>query len=467
VALPSPDSTTEAPAFRVMVALVVLALLTRGLCLYFGPWQDPNRAKNPDTNRFLILAENLRRYHTFGMHEEEGLPWRLIAEIRAGNGTLPPADANGLRPESLRTPGYPLFLAAIESCGGSLRAILLAQCLLGGLLCYPVMVIAWSLRLRPLGVYVTGLLWAVHPALVVYDNVLLSEAAFNGAAILALYLATRESGRWPLFGSGCLLGAAALVRPFGLYYLPAALALAWPSPRPRRQLLWLLAPACLAAGGWMLRNWSVGEGPNLTSTVNLTALYHAAAYTRSEARGEDWLEHWQKEVRALAGELQEQVQPGEDVYAAAGRLARQQMLAHPVAAGRVFAKALIQTLISHSTGQLNALLGIPYQPTGLFSKFVFRETANVQSPPLAVVLVPLLWMLLNVSLVLGGLAACVRLLRRREWRLLLVAGATVVIFAVATLPAGGLERYRLPFMLPLFLLNASWFGVQRVEPKPP
>ena len=126
-------SSARAPSLtiRQMICLFALALTPRLLLLFLGPWQHPGRAFQADSYRYLLLAEALRRHHSFGLPEPKGLMHQSIARLRAENGTLPPADADGLRPESFRTPGYPAFIAAIESLGGSVRAVLAIQCLMG------------------------------------------------------------------------------------------------------------------------------------------------------------------------------------------------------------------------------------------------------------------------------------------------------------------------------------------------
>src|SRR5262249_43900903 len=143
-----------------LVFLFGLGLVPRLLLLGFGPWQDPERAMQPDSYRYLLLAENLRDHQTFGLLGPGGLMHQSIVRLRAANGTLPPSDQNGLRPESFRTPGYPVFIAIIQFLGGGIRTVLLVQCLMGAAVAVLAALIGQSLGLSTRAAFLVGLLWA-------------------------------------------------------------------------------------------------------------------------------------------------------------------------------------------------------------------------------------------------------------------------------------------------------------------
>src|SRR5205807_1715202 len=104
---------------------------------------------------------------------------------------------------------------------------------LGALLPGLVVSIAAALGLSRRGAITAGVLWALHPALVFYDVMILSENTFNFCAVLGLACAARSTSTGGNLLAGVALGCASLVRPLGLLYLPAALALAW-RPQPTR-----------------------------------------------------------------------------------------------------------------------------------------------------------------------------------------------------------------------------------------
>jgi hypothetical protein len=443
-----------------------MALAPRAALLFYGPWSQPGRALQPDSVRYFQLAENLRRFHTFGLSQEEGLGHENLAALRAGNGTLPAADANGLRPESFRTPGYPLFIAFIQECGGGIRAILIVQCLLGSLLACMVASVARRLGLSIRGTVLAGMIWALHPGLIVFDCVVLTESLFNAVAITALAFAERSRSPFGTMASGGLLGLATLVRPLGLFYLPAALALAWPGLRWR----WLAIPSLIVAAGlppwlWAMRNDAVGEGFRVTTVPEVNLLFYTTAYSISEERGEDWLQSWPDRVNELTLQLKTRLKPGEDVPKAARGLALEQLAARPKTLAKVEAKSLVKLAVDHSMGIAADLLGLSYQPTGLFSRLVLGEptgdgndgeAARQGTGKSAKVMfgVALAWTGLNLVLTLAALLGMIAAVRRHSWRLLFGCGLTLLLFAIAT-GSVGLERFRLPMMLLILVLTGS------------
>jgi hypothetical protein len=454
----TPPKAVAGLSVRSLAALFAIALLARLALLVAGPWTHPERALLPDSARYLLLADNLRRFGTFGKAEEDGLAHRALATLRAANGTLPPPDVNGLRPESFRTPGYSVFLAAIRMSVDDLRVVLVVQCFLGALLACAVALIAHGLGVPAFGAWLAGLLWAVHPALVLYDELILSESLFNAAAVGGLLLLTRRAPAAVLFG-GVFLGLATLVRPLGFLYLPAAAVLLWKReghrfPAIAVTVLLALAPSAL----WAWRNQSVGEGFRVSTVGDVNLLYYTAGYAFSEERGEDWLRSWPARVEELSAKLQQRLVPGEDVFLSARRLALDEIQARPVAVARVYAKALVKLAVDHSFGDMARLLGISYQPSGLFSRLVLRESSAAAgtSPALWATLG---WVSFNLAIMIGSLVGAVVALRRRSWGLLFACLLPIALFALAT-GSVGLERFRLPMLLPLLVLVGNTAGAR-------
>jgi hypothetical protein len=430
------------------------------LFLFLGPWQHPGRAFQPDSYRYLLLAETLRKHHTFGLPEPEGLVHQSIVKLRAENGTLPPADADGLRPESFRTPGYPAFIAGIESLGGTVRAVLAIQCLMGAAMAYLAAFIGQSLGLSVRSAFLVGLFWALHPGLIVFDMVLLTESLFNGVIVIALFSACRFRPPLCLIGAGVLLGVATLVRPLGLLYVPAVLAVAWPRlPSKFLGMMILVVAAGLLPGLWAFRNQVRGEGFRLTTVGDLNLLYYTAAYSISEEQGEDWLQSWPNRVQELTDRLRSRLTPGEDVVAAARRLALDEIRNRPGAAARVQVKSWLKLFFDHSLPTVADSLGLFYQPSGLFNDLLSSDdttSSRQQESSPALRIAALTWMSLNALIALAALAGVVQALRKHQWRILIFSGVSILLFTLAT-GSVGLERFRLPMMLPLFVLAANLF----------
>jgi hypothetical protein len=321
--------------------------------------------------------------------------------------------------------------------------------------------IARTFGLSPRGALAAGALWALHPGLVVYDNYFMTEGVFNVLAVAGLFFMARPRAPWNGLVGGACLGLAGLVRPLAILYLPMAVALAF----RHRTLRGATAAVCCAtallpSALWAWRNQAVGEGFRVTTVGDLNLLYYSAAYATSEERGEDWLDSWPTRVPELSARLEQEVGPGEDVSAAARRLAVKELRARPGAAVRVQVKSAVKLFVDHSVPSLHHLLGLPYNSTGVFSRWVLRERSDTASTSWGPLLLSLSWLGLNALTFLAALAGAVLAWRRRLYLLAGTCALTVVLFTLAT-GSVGLERMRLPILLPLSLLVG---GVFRIPP---
>jgi hypothetical protein len=449
--------------------LVLLTLLAFGLrltLLAFGPGQESSRGKYEDSWRMVLLAENLRRFGSYGKEHEDGLVHKAIARLRADNGTLPAPDPNGLRPESFRPPGYPFFYAAAQSLCSDDRLVLLLQALWGAFLPALVVNIVQALGVSRRGAFVAGGLWALHPALVLFDCAFLTESLFNALAITGLVLLGRSRSPGHLAGGGLLLGLAGLVRPLAILYAPLALALAYRRGRGVLQPALLLGCLMvLPSGLWALRNLAAGEGLRVSTVADVNLLYYSAAYAISEERGEDWEESWPARIKELSAKLEERIRPGEDVFLVGRRLALEEMRARPVAVLRVHVKSVAKLFLDQSVGSLYAALGRAYTPSGLFSRFVLREGAGSPDGATGPVVASLAWTLLNGAITLAAVLGVIRGWRSGFRLPVTVSVLTLLLFTLAT-GSVGIERMRLPIFLPLLLLAGGGVCGWSREPRP-
>lgn len=446
------------------LSLTILALVLRGALLVCGPWQDEKRALTPDSPNMVLLAHNLQTYHTYGKAEVTGLVHRAVSHLHSANGTAPERDANGLVPEVFRPPGYPLFLAVIQMLFGDLRWALLCQCVLGAGLTWMVVFLTWSLGLSRHGALFAGLLWAVHPALIVYDNMLLTESLFNILSVCGLYVAARCPASWGGAGSGFLIGLAGLVRPLALLYEPLLLAIG----RKRGQLSWFMVLAqlflvLLPSVAWAMRNHAVGAGFRVSTVPEINLLYYSAAYAISEERGEDWEASWPRRIEELSSRLGERLQPGEDVSGAIRRLALEELRKRPGTCVRVQAKSAVKLLVGHSLSDLYQQLGKSYASSGLFSRLVLRESNDTNSGSIGAAVIASGWTALNALICVAALVGAFRGWRSRLYSLVLACALTLMFFTLATASVG-LERMRLPMMLPLVLLSGLAFQPRGISP---
>lgn len=178
-----------------------VALLMNGL--YFARYQD---FFTPDSITYVIPAQNLLRGKGF-------------------------TDIGG-RPEVMRTPGYPLLIAASMLVDSNSRSIILLQHVLNALLATAVS--AFVLRLSADGAQgaIAGLLLAADLPMLQAANQVLGDTLFVCLLFPALWLIYQEAISSELSGkrvavSGFLAGVSTLVKPIALYLALPVLAFIW------------------------------------------------------------------------------------------------------------------------------------------------------------------------------------------------------------------------------------------------
>ncbi len=214
------------------------------------------RVAAADAVEWLVRRGSTPRLDVF---PDTGIYWELARAIRAG-GPYEYVEWADIPHFAIRTPGYPLLLAACQSAFGERTLpVRLVQAALGAVCVYLVYRLAaqfvsesersrrgrWSIPL------VAAALAAVNPHYLFLSAVVLSEAAFEplmlatllGLAVLwkarPVDARTDRGDGWRMaaiaIGTGLSAGAAVMVRPSWLLFLPAML------------------------GAWLLAAWRRGE----------------------------------------------------------------------------------------------------------------------------------------------------------------------------------------------------------------
>jgi hypothetical protein len=164
--------------------------------------------------------------------------------------------------------GYSAFLAAFYRVfGASHAAAGAANALVGAALA----VVTWALARRGLSRWrarIAGLVVALHPGLILYAALVMSEPLAALLTLTAFWLAVRDARPWRGLALGAaVLGVAALVRPQALLCAPVLCVVVAPAARAR---LAGAAAACaialLVIAPWTARNCRVMDGCALVST---------------------------------------------------------------------------------------------------------------------------------------------------------------------------------------------------------
>ncbi|MCU0560199.1 MAG: glycosyltransferase family 39 protein [Desulfobacterales bacterium] len=242
-------------------ALMIVAFYLRTEMAVRTVVDSPLRA---DAREYFLYAYNLVQHGIYS-RDERGLT----------------DEHSAIRPDAVRSPGYPLFLALFmgnESIGAFLVEVLYSQALISTL----TVGIAFLLYRRFLGPpasLLAAALTALSPHLIVANVYLLTEALFCFFLVAAGWWASRSSRRraWIITAVlGALLGAAYLIRP-SLQLFPLLLALLLGRVLPGcggfRPAAALLAGFLLVSAPWFGRNLAAIGHPT-DPTLPIAFLHH-------------------------------------------------------------------------------------------------------------------------------------------------------------------------------------------------
>jgi 4-amino-4-deoxy-L-arabinose transferase-like glycosyltransferase len=226
---------------RSWIAAIVSALVVRLGCLALLDFR-PNAG---DSVGYLTLANGIRRYHVFSMD------------------SAPP-----LQPTTFRAPGFPAFVAGLQSLFGEhIFPVQVVQILISStvpILLALALVPTASPRVARMALWLT----ALSPYDAIYGWTILSEALCTFLLVLGLTLPLLARSRWAWLGAGACLGLAALTRDIYLALIPGlAIALclpyalgAWVRSRgqsPLSAAVFLILGSVVVVAPWTARNYSV------------------------------------------------------------------------------------------------------------------------------------------------------------------------------------------------------------------
>ncbi|MCH8967192.1 MAG: glycosyltransferase family 39 protein [Planctomycetes bacterium] len=234
------------------ILLLVIAGVTVHACVLTAVWWrtgsiDGNAFKSLDCGEYYAIAKNVAAHGTFSLSES------------------PPLD-----PDTWRTPGYPLVLAAFLLLFGSSAAMLVVVqqviSLANALLLFA---IARSLMSERRAM-VVAILFLLEPFHLFYSTWLLATTVFTTALLMTWYAwqrATRSISRPWYATAGALAGVCILVRPVGmllpLVLIGGGVITYWLKRRESSQALARRAGAAalivavsasIVVGSWIMRN---------------------------------------------------------------------------------------------------------------------------------------------------------------------------------------------------------------------
>ena len=179
---------------------------------------------------------------------------------------LAAADAlsRGATVATMRTPGYPLFIAACRGMAAllgvnDLRLLVVAQVILcAGLSTYLVYDIGLRLTERRSVGAIAGLMMAADVDLQHFTSAILSESLSVAVAVASLWLRCRDRG-WRR--AGWLLAVLVLIRPIFIFVPVAFAACELIRTRRIRPSVYALAPMCVVTCVWAMSSALWGGSP--------------------------------------------------------------------------------------------------------------------------------------------------------------------------------------------------------------
>jgi 4-amino-4-deoxy-L-arabinose transferase-like glycosyltransferase len=221
---------------------------------------------DPDAPSYIRPALEIVRHHRF-----YGSNPLVYAFPQPGN--------KRLGPETIRTPGYPLFLGAIVALGLPLATAVWVQHLVGVALAAAVFLFVDLVLHRRAAALVAGLLIGTNPPLVFFAHQYMADllaAAAVVAALFCTYRLTRGSSmRWAV-AAGLLTGCATLIRPIAFaWFVPLAAIVAMRAARTVTAAF--LAAALVLPLAWMARNYAATGVATISSIAEENVLLGNAA----------------------------------------------------------------------------------------------------------------------------------------------------------------------------------------------
>ncbi len=434
--------------------VVAIAVVLRVMVVLTGPLGDERRAYASDTPVQIELADNLADHLTYGLAEQpaESLQQHLD-KLREERGSLPLADANGLRPEAFQAPGYPVVLAAFRLTGLPLTGLLLVQCALGGAGVALTYAIAKALLRRKGAAIAAAALVALHPSLVLAAAVLDGNTVTVTLVLLGLFAVVdlhRRTLRRAV-GGGAALGLAALFSPLLVGLTPVAAAWVLLSERRLRGVALagvLLVGAAVPVGGWVYRNTAAGLDARLAAQPAVDRLFGTVAHLHGPMEPSTAAATENALLAAVRTESRLPAYTDRTLFDAVDHLAFARLGAEKAAAWRLLQDRATLLALDHGAERLHGLFGLRYTPAGGAERFLGRDTPQQAEADPATAPLIAVWVGLNAVLVVMACVGGALLVWRCRFGAvaLVIAVGGVVMWMALTGPGDAARGVMLPLV---------------------
>lgn len=328
-----------------MLLILIFLLVTRLGVFLVNYWVDPTRPLGADSFSYDCSAKAL---------------------LKIGRFAVSPGKAD--IPQTMRTPGYPLFLAAVYAVFGMryLPAIIIQILISIGtvIITYLTAGLLWNSRVALL----SALVLSLDIASFTYSQMLLTETLFTFVIMVAVASGVRLIlKKRPLIKYGLLFGvalsSAALIRPISYYLIFPVLAgfftfgkiTRWKWKEVITILLLIVLPWVILVEGWRVRNF-LATGSFVFSCISDASLLHyRAAEVIAQRDGITPAEARQKIYSSLPDT---KGWPREKLHLLYARKGLSLICRYPLLYIKVMVKWIMRMMISPGDTHLTVYLGI-------------------------------------------------------------------------------------------------------------
>jgi 4-amino-4-deoxy-L-arabinose transferase-like glycosyltransferase len=358
---------------------------------------------------------------------------------------------------SLRTPGYPLFVALIYSLSSSsVWVVLLVQILLSLVSLYLVYKIT-LLVTTPKIALLAAFLFSIDTTQAVWTVELYTETLFLLLFLASIYFLCKNVQEWNIshiIVSAILLGAATLIRPISSLFIVVALLIILIGPETKFSrrifdgILYVLL-FLLVLSPWLIHNYSKYGEAKLSSISGFNLLFYNVAFTEVSKSGrtiyEVRKELMEEAARKGADTLSLHSFSSSDIYTGLAKDYIQENFSqyvkrHLMGAVNIFVGLGSQKVAEKLHIKLGARNPEPFGGPGIFK----RAIGFIQGKsPLGLIIIFLLGMslLVNYAFALYGAFSF-----DKDKILILILFILIIIYFAALTGVVGYDRYRIPFM---------------------
>lgn len=194
--------------------LVIAIFLSIFIFIYFPQWIGTIQKSTEQVKQNALPA------YTLPVSGDDSYEYATLAKNMLENGVYSLSTTSPFAPETLRTPGYPIFVAGIYALTGNLFAVTFIQMIL--VVCIALLTYLLIFRITQNEFYavIGGTLFMINPTVMMNTFILMTDILFTFLLLLFVFLIfSRLNLTKKSILLGILIGIMILVKPVVIYFL--------------------------------------------------------------------------------------------------------------------------------------------------------------------------------------------------------------------------------------------------------